>query len=139
MTSVDPDPKRPSSDPRRLLVVDDDEETALLLTIGLRKGGFAVEVAVNGLDALRKLTQTTYDAVLLDLMIPGLDGLALLRQLRVERRSALPVVVCSSFIDQGHRDEAMAAGASAYVIKPVRFAVLLETLEKLGVTPASSR
>lgn len=113
--------------PCRVLIVDDEESTRLLLARLLNRE-LHVESQLAGTceQALRLARSYTYDAILLDLMMPGIGGLEVLRQLRAgSPNAATPVVVVSIVRDPVVMDQCMSAGANAYHVKPVRRAELL--------------
>ncbi len=87
-------PKAPR--PSRVLVVDDEPDFATVLTAWLRRRGFLADAAFSGHDALARLDRSTHDVVILDLKIPGMDGLAVLREVR-HRDEAVHVVVLTGY------------------------------------------
>ena len=115
----------------RLLVVEDEAKMADLLARGLREEGHAVDVAGNGEDALWMAAATPYDAVVLDVMLPGLDGLATCRALR-ERGVWTPVLILTARDAVGDRVAGLDTGADDYLIKPFSFAELLARLRALA-------
>ena len=100
----------------RILVVDDDETIRRTLRINLRARGYEVEVVGSGRDALSTLEDAAPDLVVLDLGLPDLDGVEVLRRLR--RTSAVPVVVLSARQQSDDKVEALDEGADDYVTKP---------------------
>jgi DNA-binding response OmpR family regulator len=114
----------------RLLVVEDDRALAAGLRAGLEAEGFAVDLAGNGVDGLGMARDGTYDAVLLDLMLPRLDGRQVCRRLR-EACIWTPVLVLTAR-DQEHDEvDSLDAGADDYLSKPFSFPVLLARLRSL--------
>lgn len=101
----------------RLLVVEDDPAMALILTKALQRDGYSVDVAANGEDALWLGTENSYDVIVLDLMIPAPDGLAVIRSLR-ERRCWTPVLLLTSRDEVEDRITGLDAGADDYLAKP---------------------
>jgi two-component system OmpR family response regulator len=99
-----------------LLIVDDDREIRELLSRFLRKHGFRVSVAVDGRDMRRALEDRAIDLVVLDLMLPGEDGLALCRRLRAE--SSLPVIMLTAMGEEMDRIVGLEMGADDYLAKP---------------------
>jgi adenylate cyclase len=114
----------------RLLVVDDNELNRDMLSRRLGARGFQVEAAENGEKALVRLGEERFDAVLLDVMMPGLSGLDVLRQVR-ERwpESDLPVIMATARDATEDVVEALQAGANDYVTKPLDFPVVLARVE----------
>lgn len=112
----------------RVLVVEDDPQTATFLGKGLREEGHAVDQTDNGKDGLFLATTETYDAIVLDRMLPGLDGLTLLRTLR-GAGNRTPVLLLSALGDVDHRVEGLRAGSDDYLAKPFAFAELSARLD----------
>ena len=113
---------------RKVLVVDDEKNIRLMLTQALADGDTDVETAVNGEEALAKSEQMAYDLVLLDLMLPGMDGLHVLRELR-RRRPNVPVILLTAHGTVESAVEAMRAGAVNYLQKPFAPRELREAVE----------
>ena len=101
----------------RILVVEDDRKTAAFVSKALKSEGFAVDILANGDRALAVITTTPFDAVVLDIMLPGRDGLSVLRQLR-ERGNRTPVLLLSARGAVNERVEGLNAGADDYLAKP---------------------
>ena len=101
----------------RILVVEDDAVLAAALTRALNQTAYAVDLAENGEDANRSLDSAAYDLVVLDLALPKVDGLAVLRRLR-DRRSRVPVLVLSSRDSLDDRVKGLDLGADDYMTKP---------------------
>ncbi len=109
-----------------LLVVDDNEVNRDLLSRRLVSAGFAVAAVGSGPEALAALEEGRFDAVLLDVMMPGMDGLEVLRRIRTRRGVAeLPVVMASALGDSRNLVEALRLGANDYVTKPLDMQVVL--------------
>jgi len=107
----------------RVLVVEDELRMAALLKRGLQEDGYAVDVASTGPDAIWQATEFAYDAVLLDLMLPGLDGIEVCRQLRGAGRW-VPVLMLTARDAVEDRVRGLDAGADDYLTKPFSFAEL---------------
>jgi two-component system OmpR family response regulator len=114
----------------RLLVVEDEAKLAQLLARGLREEGHAVDVAGRGEDALWMAQAAPYDAIVLDVMLPGLDGLSTCRRLRAEGVWA-PVLVLTARDAVANKIEGLDAGADDYLVKPFSFDELLARLRAL--------
>jgi len=114
----------------RVLVVEDERRLAAGLRAGLEAEGFAVDVALDGTDGLWLAREQPYDAIVLDLMLPGVDGRQLCATLRDERNWT-PVLVLTA--RDGERDEveALDTGADDYLTKPFSYGVLLARLRAL--------
>jgi DNA-binding response OmpR family regulator len=100
----------------RLLVIEDEPELRRVLAQALREDGYAVDEAADGPDGLYKAIAWTYDLVLLDLMLPGLDGFALLQRLRREKHT--PVLILTARDAVPDRIKGLDVGADDYVVKP---------------------
>ena len=114
----------------RLLVVEDEPKLAALLGRGLREEGHAVDVAERGEDALWMARAVTYDAVVLDVMLPGLDGFSVCRELR-ESKVWTPVLLLTARDAVEDRVSGLDAGADDYLVKPFSFSELLARLRAL--------
>ncbi len=115
----------------RLLVVEDDPGMASVLTRGLGENGYAVDVASTGEDGLWLGCEQDYDVVLLDIGLPGIDGLTTLRRLRDARRWT-PVLMLTAKDAVADRVAGLDAGADDYLTKPFAFAELLARLRALA-------
>jgi two-component system OmpR family response regulator len=114
----------------RLLIVEDDAKLLRALARGLRNEGYTVDVAQDGEEALSRATDTEYDAVVLDLMLPGLDGFAVCESLR-SRERWMPVLMLTARTSVGDRIRGLDAGADDYLVKPFDFGELLARLRAL--------
>jgi DNA-binding response OmpR family regulator len=103
--------------PDRLLVVDDDPALARTLRRALGVEGYDVECAGDGAEALQRLSGSRFDAVVLDVSMPRLDGLAVCRRMR-ERRDRTPVLMLTARDAVGDRVSGLDAGADDYLVKP---------------------
>jgi DNA-binding response OmpR family regulator len=124
-------PPRMTGDVMRILVVEDDKKTASFIRKALRSEGFAVDACHNGDDALHLADTTPYDAMVLDIMLPGRDGLSVLRHLR-DRRNAVPVLLLSARGEVNERVEGLDAGADDYLPKPFVLAELIARVRAMG-------
>jgi len=115
---------------RRVLVVEDDADTAAYIGTGLRQEGFTVEHVTDGREGLYLATSSAFDAVVLDRMVPGMDGLTVTRALRAAGIET-PILLLSAL---GHLDErvrGLRAGGDDYLTKPFGFSELHARLENL--------
>ena len=128
----------------RILIVDDDRDVAVILSFRLEKKGYECAIAGNGLQALEMLDTHRPDLVLLDVMMPKMDGFATCREIR--RRNAwarLPVIMLTARGDTSDKVTGISEGADDYVVKPFEFAELLarirmilrRTLENMSANP----
>jgi DNA-binding response OmpR family regulator len=104
---------------RRTLVVEDDADIVELVTHYLEREGFTVESVGDGRTALERLRTTSYDLLILDVQLPGLDGLALCAEARRDKRTrAVPIVMLTARGDEADRIVGLEMGADDYVVKP---------------------
>jgi two-component system OmpR family response regulator len=122
----------------RVLIVEDDVKMAGLLRRGLLDEGLAADVARGGEDALWMAGAVEYDAIVLDVMLPGMDGFELCRRLREEGRWA-PVLMLTARDAVEDRIAGLDAGADDYVVKPFSFAELHARLRSLARRPPLER
>jgi two-component system OmpR family response regulator len=114
----------------RLLVVEDDRDAASWLIKGLTEAGHIADLAVNGEDGLNLAREHVHDVLIVDRMLPKLDGLALIRQLRDEQVRT-PVLILSALGDVDEKVRGLRAGGDDYLGKPYAFAELLARIEGL--------
>jgi two-component system OmpR family response regulator len=116
---------------RRILVVEDDPETAGQLMEQLTTSGYRVDLASNGNEALRHSAVRDYAVITIDRMLPDIDGIALMRQLRDDGVAA-PFLILSALGEVDDRVRGLRAGGDDYLVKPFAFLELLARLETLG-------
>jgi DNA-binding response OmpR family regulator len=116
---------------KRILIIDDDAALRRLLKFGLEKAGYETLTADHGGEAIALVGRESVDLLLVDLMMPVLDGLRFLRWLRDEARLDVPALVFTSFERQNLDDEVRATGATDILHKPVRLPDLLARVEQL--------
>jgi heavy metal response regulator len=125
----------------KVLLVEDEPRAAQMLAKGLREQSYAVDIAQNGRDALYQAAITEYDAVVLDVMLPGVDGFEVCRELRREG-SNIPVLMLTARDAVEARISGLDSGADDYLVKPFDFGELLARLRavirrgRLPVTPS---
>ncbi len=115
----------------RILVVEDDPETAGQIVDSLTTGGYQVDLAISGSDALRRGAASEYAVITIDRMLPDLDGIAVMRQLR-DDGVATPVLIVSALGEVDDRVRGLRAGGDDYLVKPFSFVELLARVEALG-------
>ncbi len=120
----------------RVLVVDDSEAVRHAIELILRRGGFVVDQAANGAEALDAIATRPPDVVLLDIEMPRMGGIELLSALSGSWPQGLRVIMLTSRGSQEHMERAMHLGASAYLIKPCPQDLLLDTIRSVLVTAA---
>jgi len=105
---------------KEILIVDDDARNAFALSKLLADRGIKVRIAVNGQKALEMLDKTPVDLVLMDIMLPGMDGYEITRRIRADQRfRRLPILALTAKAMKGDREKCIAAGASDYLSKPI--------------------
>jgi two-component system copper resistance phosphate regulon response regulator CusR len=114
----------------RLLLVEDEIDAARMLARGLREQSYAVDLAHDGDEAVRKLHASPYDAVILDIMLPRRDGISVCRQMRAEGL-ATPVLMLTALDQVQHRIQGLDSGADDYLTKPFDFGELLARVRAL--------
>ena len=114
----------------RVALVEDDEKIAALIVKGLRQAGFAVDHAVDGEDGLRLAISEPYDACIVDIMLPKLDGLSLIAEMRRQKVST-PVIILSAKRSVDERIEGLQKGGDDYLVKPFSFSELLARVQAL--------
>ena len=123
---------------RRILVVEDDAETAEYILKGLREAGFTAEHVADGRDGLYMASSSEFDAIVMDRMIPGMDGLSVTKAVRAAGVQT-PILILSALAHLDERVTGLRAGADDYLTKPFGFSELaarLENLMRRGVAKA---
>lgn len=124
----------------RILVVDDDEKICQILTLYLRSRGYEVTSCRNGSNALTAFSDSAADLIILDITLPGMDGLSILRKLR--ETSNVPVIMLTAHTDEDERVRALGLGADDFIIKPFDpkelVARIRAVLRRSGSGPAKS-
>jgi two-component system OmpR family response regulator len=115
----------------RALIIEDDAEAAEYLAKGLRESGHAAEVVGDGRDGLLQAATGRFDVLIVDRMLPGLDGLALVHHLRATG-DATPVLFLSALGEVDDRVRGLRAGGDDYLVKPYAFSELLARIENLA-------
>ena len=121
---------------RKILIVDDNPDIIGLLRANLRVAGFDTAEAMNGKIALRRVEEGRPDLILLDLMMPVLDGWGVMDALG-RRPDAPPVIVITAAESHANEERARGLGAAGYVTKPFDVAALLDLIESVIGPPAS--
>ena len=116
---------------RRVLVIEDDPETAEQLVESLATNGYQVDLAVNGNDGLSRGRTCEYAVMTIDRMLPGVDGIAIIRRLR-ESGVTTPALIVSALGEVDDRVRGLRAGGDDYLVKPFAFAELLARVEALA-------
>jgi two-component system OmpR family response regulator len=114
----------------RILLIEDDTDTSAYMAKGLEESGHTVHLAHNGRDGLFMALDQSYEVLIVDRMLPGLDGLAIIRAVRATNNST-PVLILSALGEVDSRVEGLRAGGDDYLVKPFAFSELLARLEAL--------
>ena len=115
----------------RILIIEDDRDAAKYLAKGLRESGHSAEVAEDGRDGLLRTAVEPFDVLIVDRMLPNLDGLSLVQHLR-KTGNATPVLFLSALGEVDDRVKGLRAGGDDYLAKPYAFSELLARVENLG-------
>jgi len=117
--------------PHTVLIVEDNEDGRFMLRTFLQLKGYRVIEARDGLEAIAAATTERPNLILMDLQLPGLDGISVARHLRLNPLSRyVPIVIVSGWDPKRHRPEALAAGCDEYLFKPVDFSLLDQILAR---------
>jgi heavy metal response regulator len=114
----------------RILVVEDDKKVASLIVKGFKQEGFAVDYAADGEDGLHLALNESYDACIIDIMLPKLDGLSLIKEMRRQKIS-IPVIILSAKRSVDDRVKGLQTGSDDYLVKPFAFSELLARVQAL--------
>ena len=128
---------------KKVLVVEDDTEMVDLLRFNLQKAGFAIATATDGIEALKKVRSLAPDLILLDLMLPELDGFSVCEILRRDPETAsIPIIMLTALSNELARMTGLASGANDYFSKPFSPRQLVsrvkDLLERNPASPSSS-
>lgn len=124
----------------RVLIVDDEQPLARILSFALENEGYRVDVATDGVDCMNKVSTFAPDLILMDIMMPKLDGIETIRLLRQnEMHGGMGIAAISAKASPSTQQDALAAGADLFLKKPFQIAKLLEQVEGLlGSKPRRS-
>ncbi len=115
---------------KNILVVDDSATMRMLIVMTLKKMMIAATEAVNGVDAVKKLQQQEFDLVLTDIMMPEMDGLQLISQIRKDMNKQVPIIIITTKGKEEDRDTGLSLGANGYIVKPIKGHELAELITK---------
>lgn len=122
----------------KILVIEDDETTGAYIAEGLREEGHSVDLMIDGRDALVQATTTEYDILIVDRMLPGLDGMSLVKTLR-GTKNMTPVLFLTSLGGVDDRIEGLNAGGDDYLVKPFAFGELSARVNALARRPRATQ
>lgn len=127
-----------SPPPHRILVVDDIADNSLLLQVILEAEGYQVDVAENGCTALNKIEVDPPDLILLDVMMPGMNGFEVTQRIRHNSRLPyIPILLVTGYGDIS-ASEGLSRGADGFIHKPIDFDLLLARIQEIFYYPSSS-
>ena len=117
---------------RRVLIIDDEAETCRMLSTALELFGFETAFALSGLEALDMMNGFKPEAIVLDLMMPGIDGFEVARRVRANPQTqSVPIVVVTAMGEASAEQRAREAGATEFMHKPIGIAELADAIKKL--------
>jgi len=120
------------ADAKRILLVDDEPDIIKTVQVRLEKNGYAVITAIDGQDALAKARSENPDLIILDLMLPKLNGYQVCRMLKFdEQYKKIPIIIFTARTQDQDKQTSQEVGADAYISKPFESSVLLEKIETL--------
>ena len=116
----------------RILLIEDEQKVSRFVALGLKAERFAVDTAEDGKNGLRMATVNPYDLLIVDIAMPTMDGMTLLRELRADiRYMTLPIIMLTASVNDHDRHEAMLNGANLFLTKPVSSTELGEVVNSL--------
>ncbi len=128
---------------KRILLAEDNSLNQMILERQLRSAGYIVEIANNGLEALEKFKCSCFDAILMDIQMPILNGIEATRDIREiiksDNRQNLPIIALTAHIEKEMRDYCIERGFADYLVKPIKKEALLETLHKWLGSPITDK
>lgn len=118
---------------KSILIVDDDEGIRELLDVTIKAEGFKTEKAPTGKDAIDKIKQKDYDLIILDLMLPGYGGFEILRELQIEGKKSIPVIIITGkYMDRSTKEMIkMEPNVADFIEKPIKINILISTIHKI--------
>lgn len=116
-----------------ILIVDDDEGIRELLDVALKNEGFKTDKAPTGKDAIEKIKTNNYDMILLDLMLPGYGGFEILRELQIEGKTSIPVIIITGkYMDRSTKEMIkMEPNVSEFIEKPIKINYFISLIHKI--------
>jgi CheY-like chemotaxis protein len=119
--------KKENTNGNKILVVDDEQDIVTIIGKVLKKNGYEITTAKDGLECIDKVSREQPDLILLDNMMPNMDGPAVLSKLKASKETqGIPVIMVTALADQEHITGAQKSGAVEYIVKPFDYEVLLE-------------
>ena len=121
----------------RLLVIEDDQDVSAYISKGMKEAGHAIDVADNGKDGLFLATTEDYDVMIVDRMLPELDGLTIIKTIRGAGNTT-PAIILSALGEVDDRVKGLLSGGDDYLVKPFAFAELLARISSISITPGKA-
>jgi len=115
----------------KMLIIEDDKDVSAFIAKGMKEARHAVDVAFDGNDGLMQATTEQYDVLIIDRMLPGLDGLSIIKALRALDKT-VPILILSALGDVDDRVSGLRSGGDDYLVKPFAFSELLARVDILG-------
>ncbi|MGB8226247.1 MAG: response regulator [Sedimentisphaerales bacterium] len=116
----------------KIMIVDDEQDIVIIIGKVLKKSGYGVMIATDGIECLKKLETELPDLILLDNIMPNMDGKTVLSKLKASKRTAdIPVIMVTALVDQEHIISAQKGGAVEYIVKPFDYTVMLEKIAQV--------
>ena len=116
----------------KILIVDDDPQVQKLFKKMLSRNGYSIEVASDGFEAGVKTVQFKPDLIILDLIMPGMDGFEVCRQIKQNANTShIKIIACTGYDTKENKDRIMQAGADGYLVKPVEKSALFQKIKGL--------
>lgn len=120
------------TDAKKILIVDDEQDVVIIVGKVLGRNGYKIMTAANGLECLEKVETELPDLILLDNIMPNMDGRAVLAKLRRSKKTAdIPVIMLTAVADEDYIAAAQKAGVVEYIVKPFDYNVLLEKIDRV--------
>jgi len=124
--------KKENTNGSKILVVDDEQDIVTIIGKVLKKKGYEVITACDGLECIKKVETELPDLILLDNIMPNMDGPAVLSKLKASKKTKdIPVIIVTAITDQEHITGAQKGGAIEYIVKPFDYTVLLEKIAQV--------
>ncbi len=116
----------------KILIVDDEKDIVVIVSKVLGRNGYQVMAVADGLECLKKVETEPPDLILLDNIMPNMDGRAVLAKLRSCKKTAgIPVIMLTAVVDEDYVSAAQENGAADYIVKPFNYGGLLETIARV--------
>jgi DNA-binding response OmpR family regulator len=119
-----------SNTPTKILLVDDEEDLSRLIVSWLAEESYVVDCAYDGLEALEKISTTKYDLLILDVMLPTIDGIDICSLVRAGN-SSVPIVIITAYHSSDRKKTSFETGADAYMTKPFKLSALSNCIRDL--------